>query len=303
MTRSCLPAVLLLAAAVAARADEPKKTPPPAAPVLRVRLVDGSLVKLTLLDERIEIETSGGKKAVPVADIKKIDLGLRLSDEAVKQIDAAVADLGSPDAGKRQAASARLLAFRERAYPALKKAAKAAGDPQRAERAQALIEKLQDMIPEERLEVPDHDVIHLAKEKVTGKVVTPALKARSFTFGELSLKLADVRTLSALASEPETVADTLPDPGTLTAYRQQIGKTYTFQVTGAVGGTVWGTGLFTADSSLAAAAVHSGVLKVGEKGPVTVTIMGPGAAFVGSTQNGVTTLNYGQYPSTFRIHP
>src|SRR5690606_14627827 len=62
-------------------------------------------------------------------------------------------------------------------------------------------------------------------------------------------------------------------PGNLTAYRGQVGQTLTFMVTGAASGSVWGSGVYTDDSSVAAAAVHAGVVRVGETQPVEITIL------------------------------
>ena len=43
-----------------------------------------------------------------------------------------------------------------------------------------------------------------------------------------------------------------------------VGATYYFRVTGDANGSVWGTDIYTGDSSLAASAVHAGLVKVGE---------------------------------------
>ena len=261
------------------------------------------MVKLTLLDERVEILTPTGKQSILASDIKKVDLGLRISDELAKRIDAAIADLGSAQVKTREDAAKRLLAFRELAYPALKRAAQSA-EGEGAKRIGALIEKLKETIPEGRLDVPDHDVIHLEKSKVTGKITSTVLKAKSFTFGDVPLKLADARAFAAKLPESDQEKAALPNPGNLTAYGQpqHFGRQYTFRVTGAARGSVWGTEVYTSDSTLAVAAVHMGVLKAGETGLVTVTIMGPLPRFVGSTRNGVTTSAYNQYPAAYRIH-
>jgi len=303
MSRFHFPAALtVLGLASVATADEtPKK---PAETVIEVRFIDDSLVKLTLLDDRVEIVTPSGKQSILVSDIRKVDLGLRISDELAKRIDAAIADLGSSQVKTREDAAKQLLALRELAYPALKRVAQS-GDGDIAKRAEALIEKLKDAIPQGRLEVPDHDVIHLDKSKVTGKIASPILKARSFAFGDVQLKLADARTFAAKVPESELAKAALPDPGSLTGYRQpqNFGRQFTFRVTGAIRGSVWGTEIYTADSTLAAAAVHMGVLKVGETGLVTVTVLGPLPKFIGSTRNGVTTADYNQYPAAYQIHP
>ena len=80
-----------------------------------------------------------------------------------------------------------------------------------------------------------------------------------------------------------------------------IGQTLTFRVTGHVGSTLWGTDMYTLDSGLATAAVHAGVLKVGETGNVRVQILGPQGAFLGSTRHGLTSSDYGGYPGAYRI--
>jgi hypothetical protein len=95
--------------------------------------------------------------------------------------------------------------------------------------------------------------------------------------------------------------DALPDPGNLTSYAQRTGETFLFTVTGQTGGAVYGTGTYTTDSTLAVAAVHAGVLKVGEKGVVQVTIVASPNQFEGTTANGVTSSAWQAYPSAYTV--
>ena len=311
MTRlNALAAPLLAAAALvaapAARADdEPKKPAKPGEIAIEVKLTDDSVVKLTLLDSSVEFVTPHGKLTIPVTEIRRVELGLRIPDDVASIIRSAAADLGSAQFRKREEAMAVLLKYREKSYPALKEAAKSA-DAETAKRADELIEKLEAIVPKSRLELPDYDVIHTDLSKIAGKIVAPTLRARSFTFGDVPLKLSDVAAMSVNGfKDKEEVVNALPDPGTLTAYQQpqHIGKTYVFRVTGNVnGGTIWGTGTYTLDSSLAMAAVHAGVLKQGQTGNVKVTILPAMAGFVGSTQNGVTSSPYATYPGAYQIH-
>jgi Ca2+-binding EF-hand superfamily protein len=92
-----------------------------------------------------------------------------------------------------------------------------------------------------------------------------------------------------------------PDPGSLVGYQGQIGKVFKFRVTGEAGGGIWGTGVYTADSRLATAAVHAGALKAGQTGTVRVRIVAPPPAFEGSTANGVTSGGFGQFPGAYRV--
>ncbi len=103
------------------------------------------------------------------------------------------------------------------------------------------------------------------------------------------LKLADVRVFR--------------DPGSLSVLFSQIGKTFHIEVVGSATGWLWGTEVYTGDSTLAAAAVHSGVLKPGQKGIVKVTILGPQDEFEGSLQYGITSSSYGPYQFSFTVDP
>jgi len=91
----------------------------------------------------------------------------------------------------------------------------------------------------------------------------------------------------------------LPDPGNLTGYRDRVGQTFSFQVTGAAQGSVWGTNVYTDDSSVARAAVHAGVLQVGQSGVVQVTILPGQQTYQGSTQNGVQSSGYGSWSGSY----
>jgi hypothetical protein len=104
------------------------------------------------------------------------------------------------------------------------------------------------------------------------------------------------------AKDKRPEIDVQPNPGTLNGYRTQIGKSFYFKVTGSlVGGTVWGSGVYTDDSALTVSAVHAGVLRNGQEGIVKVTILPGQAQYQGSTQNGVTTQPYGTWTASYRV--
>lgn len=67
---------------------------------------------------------------------------------------------------------------------------------------------------------------------------------------------------------------------------------------GIPGGSVWGTGVYTNDSSICGAAIHFGVIGT-TGGTVTVVSGGPRDTFEGSSANGVTTMSYGPWGATF----
>lgn len=68
------------------------------------------------------------------------------------------------------------------------------------------------------------------------------------------------------------------------------------------GGTinrVYGTDIYTADSSICSAAVHAGVITAKDGGKVTVRVLGSQSFFNGVLRNGVTSRRYGNYDSSY----
>jgi hypothetical protein len=95
--------------------------------------------------------------------------------------------------------------------------------------------------------------------------------------------------------------DVRPNPGTLTGHRAEVGKSLRFEVTGSDAGSVWGTDVYTDDSDLATAAVHAGVLAVGQKGVVKVTILPGQDSYGSSTRHGVTSGSWENWVGSFRV--
>jgi hypothetical protein len=93
----------------------------------------------------------------------------------------------------------------------------------------------------------------------------------------------------------------LTDPGTLSTYRGQNGKRFLFEVTGRADQSIAGTDIYTDDSALATAAVHAGVLGVGQTGVVRVTILEGQANYAGTTRNGVSSGASTNYPGSYRV--
>jgi hypothetical protein len=80
----------------------------------------------------------------------------------------------------------------------------------------------------------------------------------------------------------------------------KAGDVRRFRVTGAAG-IVWGTDLYTTDSAVAAAAVHAGVLKIGQTGVIKVTILPGQLSYAGTERNGITTNVWGGYHQSFKV--
>ncbi len=302
--RRVLTATMLAVPMTLALADDVKVTekPKPIPGLAEVRFADDSSLKMTLREEQIEIVTAYGKLKVPFAEVRQIDFATRITPEVAKRIDKAVADLANPDEKVRDAASAELLKHKDRAYPALAEAAKSA-DADIKSRAEELLERLREGVGEGQSLFRKFDTIHTDEMKIAGKIDVATWKAKTTQFGEVEIKLSDLRGLRTPGAVEETVEvlNPLPDPGSLGNFAAQIGKKFAFKVTGIAGNGLFGTEVYTSDSSLANAAVHMGVLKPGQTGIVRVEIVVPPPAYVGSTRNGCTSNAYGAYNGAFKV--
>jgi hypothetical protein len=98
----------------------------------------------------------------------------------------------------------------------------------------------------------------------------------------------------------EGLTNVLADPGLINNAAPDIGKTFYYETTGGPG-SVYGDGIYTTGSSLAATAVHTGILKMGQKGIVKVTILPGQDRYVAATRNEITSLAYGTWGVSFKV--
>jgi hypothetical protein len=84
---------------------------------------------------------------------------------------------------------------------------------------------------------------------------------------------------------------------------ERIGQSFTYVIpplpAGMSQGRVWGTDIYTSDSSIAWAAVHAGLIQTATGGAVTVAIMPGLRLYVGTPRNGVTSANWGAWGAGF----
>lgn len=67
------------------------------------------------------------------------------------------------------------------------------------------------------------------------------------------------------------------------------------------GSAVWGTGVYTGDSAICAAAVHAGVISGADGGEVLASYAPGQDSYLGSTQNDVTTNDYGSWGNSLTL--
>ncbi|BAT60595.1 LCCL domain protein [Variibacter gotjawalensis] len=90
-------------------------------------------------------------------------------------------------------------------------------------------------------------------------------------------------------------------PASMHGLCEKVGATYYFRVTGLIEGQLWGTDIYSGDSTIGAAAVHAGLLKAGETGYLKVTVVTPPEKFPSTTRHGVTSTEYGPYQYAWRL--
>ena len=273
----------------------------PAPTDVEVRCVDDSIVKLKLLDERLDFVMKYGKLEIPVADIRRIEFATRVPSDVSERIALLISNLNHPDFDLREKATSELREQRERAYLPLLRAVKNS-DAEISRRADESVRFLLQKVPAAQLEPRENDVIHTDDSKIVGKLVSPALRVQTSMFGEQTLRLSDVRSLRSTGSPSvEDLASAVAAPANMMAFQNQIGKELVFSVTGLQGNgqnlSVWGTDVYTLDSNLAASAVHAGVVQSGQAGVVKLRVVASPQQFNGTVRNGVITAPYGTYPS------
>jgi hypothetical protein len=87
----------------------------------------------------------------------------------------------------------------------------------------------------------------------------------------------------------------------LMGLRNRVGESFEYEVTGGTQGTIWGDGIYTDDSELSVTVVHAGLLRVGERGRVRVTVLPAQQQYQAASRNGVTSQSYRAWEGSYRV--
>ncbi len=184
----------LMVALIATPAMYAQESPSPQPSLAEVRFGDGSVVRMTLKQDDIEVQTKYGKLNIPLSDVRKVEFGLHVPPEMKQEIAKAVKQLGSEVYKERDRASKELVQAGHFAIPSLHRVSKSS-DQEVAYRAASIIKQISERVAPELLKLREDDVIHTTEFMVIGKLTSPTLKAYSPHFGEVSLKLSELRTM------------------------------------------------------------------------------------------------------------
>jgi LCCL domain len=92
-------------------------------------------------------------------------------------------------------------------------------------------------------------------------------------------------------------------PSNMVGVCEAKGSVHYFRVTGVAEGQVWGSGPYTRDSVIGAAAVHAGLLKPGKSAVLRLTVVPARKSYPGTTRNGVTSSDYAEFPDCWELSP
>jgi hypothetical protein len=161
---------------------------------VEVRFGDGSAVRMVMLQDSIDVETKYGKLTVPITEIRRIELGIHLPEGVDKKIERAIKALASDVFKERDNAVKELIALGPHAFPAVTFAAKST-DLEVAKRAESALKGIRQKYKADDLRTTVNDHVQTTDFPIVGRIVTPKIRAKTAYFGDLDLKLAELRTI------------------------------------------------------------------------------------------------------------
>uniref|UniRef100_A0A1I8J6D2 VWFA domain-containing protein n=1 Tax=Macrostomum lignano TaxID=282301 RepID=A0A1I8J6D2_9PLAT len=116
--------------------------------------------------------------------------------------------------------------------------------------------------------------------------------------GKCRCRIVRHRRCKRVSSRCKRVRST---PSSLSSYKSKVGQCFEFRVTGRLRGNVWGSGIYTADSSLSKAAVHAGIVRNGQTKYIRVRVLRGRSSYRSTRRNGVKTRRYGRYRLSYKF--
>jgi hypothetical protein len=261
-----------------------------------VYLSDGSKVYGILQESFLPFKTPYGELKIPVEQIQTLELTMELSSEHKLTVMNLIRNLGHEDFKVREEATEGLKQFGFRAYPTLLKSLKDP-DPEVVRRSGDLVSYFKTNHQKQLESLREDDLLTTSKMRVEGKVSKTTLQFHNEAFGTQSLKIGNIQKILEVKHEHQFNQEVAPAPTNLSTYANQLGKVLHLRVTGSQQGSIWGSGPYTLDSSVAVSAVHAGLVGVGETKVLRVKVVASPLNFTGTTQNGVMSAPYGQFTS------
>jgi len=202
-------ASLLFSAAL--RGEETKPAGEPATPktesgetvdpeVIKLYLMDGSVVTGKLSIKDLEVETQFGKLTVPVTEVRSFTPGLASHPDLGKRVFDLIDKLGSTDFDEREQSQKELVKLGNSVRKELEKHLQDA-DNERRMRVKNILAELEEEKDDDESDAANvadkgpliqHDTVETSQFTVVGKIVSRSFTVASL-YGPLNVKLADIK--------------------------------------------------------------------------------------------------------------
>jgi hypothetical protein len=176
----------------------------PAQPSFFARFADGSQIRLSLLTDKLGVQTEYGRLVVPVKDVSRIEFGQRVSADARRKIRAAIERLAGDAFTDREAAGKELLEYGPAAYRLLLDAGRS-DDLEVQKRVKELLAKLEGKHPSDLLRRRLYDLIHTPHFTIAGIVEGDIIDVHAAYFGKAKLKPHDLWELRSRGGDREQI--------------------------------------------------------------------------------------------------
>lgn len=237
--------------------DVPEEAPEPADPeVVRLFLMDGSVITGKLSVKEIQVETQFGQLTIPVTEVRSFTPGLVSHPDLAKQIHDLIEALGSEQFDQRERAQKTLLRLGRPVRGELEKRARDQ-DSERRSRIKAILDEFDEQAEEEDEELRasgpplliQRDQVETSEFTVVGRILTPSFTVASL-YGPLTVKLGDVRRGQRDAVRRPDVRKTITVDGSAlvqrslkeTHIRLERGDRVIISAEGSISMTPWGNG-------------------------------------------------------------
>lgn len=240
-------------------AGEAATDKPLPADFIKLYLMDGSVIAGRLSMKEIGVETEFGNLSVPVESIKSLTPGLQSHPALAKQVSGLIADLGSGNYNDREKAQQALIKMGPSVRSELERY-QSDNDVERRNRVKAILTEF-DQLADDFDAVDETDAAPSMRQgdtivttafTIVGKIVPQSFAIKS-PYGELNVKLADIRKGERASDEEEDIRKSftvdgshLATRGALnTGIRIQRGDTVTVSADGTITMTPWGNNAIT----------------------------------------------------------
>ncbi len=259
----CLTLTSLLAAAEpdtgddeAAESAVEDKGPAVDPEIIRLHLMDGSVISGKLSVNDIEIETQFGKLTIPVIELKSFTPGLVHHPELGKKVYDLIDALGANDFDQRELAQKELVKMGPSVRIELEKRADDK-DAERRTRIKTILEELDSQQSDDEAEAGtagapliQRDTVETSEFTAVGKIITKTFTVASL-YGPLTVKLGDIRRGERDLTKKVSLRKTISVEGShlvqrglkATTIRVERGDKVTVTADGTVTMTPWGNNM------------------------------------------------------------